>query len=46
MLNDGTGFKKVYIATGLYIRYFYPYLFDKALIIAGFLLKDKDKTLS
>ncbi|QBE94659.1 hypothetical protein PMF13cell1_00152 [Blautia producta] len=38
--------QKYYVACGLYIRYFYPYLFDKALIIAGFLLKDKDKTLS
>lgn len=46
MLGDITAADEIFIVTGLYIRYFYPYLFDKALIIAGFLLKDKDKTLS
>lgn len=46
MLADISSVDASYIVCGLYIRYFYPYLFDKALIIAGFLLKDKDKTLS
>ena len=36
MLNDGSEFKKVYLATGLSSRYFYPHLFDGALILASF----------
>ena len=36
MLNDAVGFEKIFIATGLSSRYFYPHLFHDALILASF----------
>lgn len=33
MLNDAVGFEKIFIATGLSSRYFYPHLFHDALLI-------------
>lgn len=45
MLGDISRLEKIYIVCGLCIQYFYPYLFDKSIIIAVFLLKNEDKKL-
>ncbi|MGF0034654.1 hypothetical protein ACQRBN_17110 [Bariatricus sp. SGI.154] len=36
MLAEAAGVKKIIIACGLSSRYFYPHLFDGALILASF----------
>ena len=36
MLGDISGLDKIYIVCGLSSRYFYPHLFDEALILAIF----------
>jgi len=36
MLEDAAGIRRVVLACGLSSRYFYPHLFDGALILASF----------
>ena len=42
MLNNATGFERIYIACGLSPSYFYPQLLEKSLYINAFFPKDED----
>ncbi len=39
MLNDATGFKHIYICTGLCSGFFYPHLYEKPACFKGNLSK-------
>ena len=39
MLNDATGFQKIFLACGLYLAYFYPQLLFCSLLFQHFLQK-------
>jgi hypothetical protein len=39
MLDDAAGFKRIFIAAGLSLRFFYHHLFHGALILASFSIK-------
>ena len=45
MLNNATGFERIYIACGLSPSYFYPHLLEKSLYINAFFQKDEDNIL-
>ncbi len=46
MLDDGHGFKKIYIATGLCSAFYYPHLLENILLYFNSVPKDEDKIIT